>query len=98
MTITPCSDSDHSHLEEMVLSETLWTGVADDGVFQVIEVLVLLDYTQQHSDKASLKFTTSNLYHMESSNGDHRLAKAISFLINRINSAMLNHNDSDKNS
>lgn len=35
---------------------------------------------------------------MDSPNGDHRLAKAISFLINRINSAMLNHNDSNKNS
>lgn len=35
---------------------------------------------------------------MDSPNGDRRLAKAISFLINRINSAMLNHNDSDKNS
>lgn len=49
-------------------------------------------------DKASLKFTTSNLYHMDSPNGDHRLANAISFLINRINSAMLNRNDSNKNS
>lgn len=36
-------------------------------------------------------------YHMDSPNGDHRLAKAISFLINRINSAMLNYNDSNKN-
>ena len=35
---------------------------------------------------------------MDSPNGVHRLAKAISFLINRINSAMLNHNDSNKNS
>lgn len=35
---------------------------------------------------------------MDSPNGDHRLANAISFLINRINSAMLNHNDSNKNS
>lgn len=35
---------------------------------------------------------------MDSPNGDHRLANAISFLINGINSAMLNHNDSNKNS
>ena len=35
---------------------------------------------------------------MDSPNGDHRLAKAIIFLINRINSAMLNYNDSNKNS
>lgn len=34
---------------------------------------------------------------MGSPNGDRRLAKAISFLINRINSAMFNYNDSDKN-
>lgn len=49
-------------------------------------------------DKASLKFTTSNLHHMDAPNGDHRLANAISFLINRINSAMLKRNDSNKNS
>lgn len=35
---------------------------------------------------------------MDSPNGDHRLANTISFLINRINSAMLNHNDGNKNS
>lgn len=49
-------------------------------------------------DKASLEFTRSNLHHMDSPNGDHRLANAISFLINGINSAMLKRNDSDKNS
>lgn len=49
-------------------------------------------------DEASLKFTTSNLRHMDSPNGARRLANAISFLINRINSAMLNHNGGHKNS
>lgn len=47
---------------------------------------------------SSLKFTTSNLQHMDSPNGARRLANAISFLINRINSAMLNHNGGHKNS
>lgn len=54
-----------------------------------------LDYTRRRYDKASLKFTTSNLHHMDSPNGARRLANAISFLIN---SAMLNHNGSHKNS
>lgn len=49
-------------------------------------------------DKASLKFTTGNLHHMDAPNGDHRLANAISFLINRINSATLKRNDGNKNS
>lgn len=49
-------------------------------------------------DEASLKFRTSNLGHMDSPNGARRLANAISFLINRINSAMLNHNGGHKNS
>lgn len=49
-------------------------------------------------DKASLKFTTGNLHHMDAPNGDHRLANAISFLINGINSATLKRNDGDKNS
>lgn len=34
---------------------------------------------------------------MVSPNGDHRLAKAISFLINRINSALFKCNGSNKN-
>lgn len=49
-------------------------------------------------DKASLEFTRTNLHHMDAPNGDHRLANAISFLINGINSAMLKRNGSNKNS
>lgn len=86
--------SDLSDLSDLFLRDPVGSTVSSGGaeswppVFEATEA----------GDEASLIFTTSNLHHMDSPNGARRLANAISFLINRINSAMLNHNGGHKDS
>lgn len=83
-----------SDLSDLFLCDPVGSTVSSGGaeswppVFEATEA----------GDEASLIFTTSNLHHMDSPNGARRLANAISFLINRINSAMLNHNGGHKDS